>query len=467
MIKMFCVYLIVAMLAIFGMGTADLLGQESDSEARIRELEERLGKLEEAQKSEANSTISPGTENGRDDEIDELHRQIDVLSAEIEKLRSGEQEIEIPAEQAATMGLGPSAASVYRKNQGVSIAGYGEMLYENFAGETQEGVESGKNSQLDFLRAVLYAGYRFNDKFIFNSEIEFEHANTSRSGSVAVEFAYIDYMAHENLTVRGGLLLIPMGLINEFHEPTAFLGARRPETERHIIPSTWREGGVGVLGSAGKLSYRAYVVNGFDASRFGTNGIRGGRQSGSKAIASDMAFTGRLDFTPTPGFFFGGSIYTGNSGQGQFEQNGQNLGVRTTIGEIHAQLQMRGLDLRALYARASIGDVAALNSLLGFTGGKSLSEILQGGYIQLGYNLLSHKSENMRITPYYRFEKLNTQESVPQDFVADPAQNRKLHTCGIEFRPITNITIKGDYQWIKNQAGSGLNQFNLNLGYSF
>jgi len=453
-------------LIIFG-GNTNLTGQESDPATRVNELEERLRKLEEAQKIESDTTASPETESSRSGEIDALQRQIEVLSSELEKLRSGEQEIEISAEKAASMGLSSSAASVYRKNQGVSIAGYGEMLYENFDAETESGAKSGKNSQLDFLRAILYAGYRFNDKFIFNSEIEFEHANTGRSGSVAVEFAYLDYMASEHLTVRGGLLLIPMGLINELHEPTAFLGARRTETERHIIPSTWREGGLGIVGSAGALSYRIYLVNGLDASGFGASGIRGGRQSGSKAKASDIAFVGRLDFTPTPGFFFGGSLYSGNSGQGQFVQNGRSLGVQTTIGEIHAQVQMRGVDFRALYARASIDDVAALNGLLGFTGGKSLGEILHGGYIQLGYNLLSRKNGEMRVTPYYRFEKLNTQESVPQGFIADAAQDRKFHTCGVEFRPITSITIKGDYQWVRNQVGSGLNQFNINLGYSF
>ena len=127
------------------------------------------------------------------------------------------------------------------------------MLYESYA--------SDKTSQFDYLRAILYAGYRFNDKFIFNSEIEVEHAK-----EIFVEFAYVDYLAHENFGVRAGMLLVPMGLVNEFHEPTVFMGAERPVTEQSIIPSTWRENGAGVYGSAGGIvSYRAYVVNGFTA----------------------------------------------------------------------------------------------------------------------------------------------------------------------------------------------------------
>ena len=173
----------------------------------------------------------------------------------------------------------------------MSIAGYGEMLYENYA--------SDKTTRFDYLRAILYAGYRFNDKFLFNSEIEVEHAK-----EIFVEFAYVDYRATDNVGLRAGMLLIPMGLVNEFHEPTVFIGAERPVTEKSIIPTTWRENGGGIYGAFDNVAFRAYVVNGFNGSAFSSSGVRGGRQKGGKAKASDMAFTGRLDVTPTPGVFF-------------------------------------------------------------------------------------------------------------------------------------------------------------------
>ncbi len=150
-------------------------------------------------------------------DLEELRRQVDVLATEMERLRSGEAEIEITEEEARQLGLGPAAAAVYQQDQGVSIAGYGEMLYENFAGRNQSGSGIDKGTRLDFLRAIVYFGYRFNEKFLFNSEIEVEHAN-----EIGVEFAYIDYLAHPALTLRGGLMLVPMGLTNEFHEPTTF-----------------------------------------------------------------------------------------------------------------------------------------------------------------------------------------------------------------------------------------------------
>ena len=133
---------------------------------------------------------------------------------------------------------------------------------------------------------------------------------------------------------RGGLLLLPMGLVNEFHEPNVFLGAIRPQTEKRIIPTTWRENGAGVVGSYGPLNFRTYVVNGFDAYGFSSDGFRGGRQKGSKAKAANMAIVARADLTPTAGVFFGGSVYRGGSAQGM-RLDGQELTGMTTIGEVH------------------------------------------------------------------------------------------------------------------------------------
>ncbi|MEE8587333.1 MAG: hypothetical protein V3T83_21040, partial [Acidobacteriota bacterium] len=393
--------------------------------------------------------------------------QLDVLAEELERLRSGEEEMDLSPRKAQSLGVGPAAASVYRKRQGVSIAGYGEMLYQNFDSQDQSGREVEAGSQLDFLRAIIYAGYRFNDKFLFNSEIEFEHAATDRTGSVSVELAYIDYLANPHLTLRGGLLLIPMGLVNEFHEPNAFIGARRPETEQRIIPSTWRENGFGITGSAGIFDYRAYLVNGLDASGFSSNGLRGGRQKGSRAKASDFALVGRLDVHPTPGVFFGASIYRGGSGQGQFELNGQELDVTTTIGELHGQVQLKGFDLRGLYARAGVDDAAGLSRLLNLAADRPVAEAMQGGYLQFGYNLLTRIHDTASLMPFYRFEALNTQVHVPAGFFGDPARDRTFHTLGLEYKPIRNIVLKTDFQWLRNQASSGVNQLNVALGYSF
>ncbi len=408
-----------------------------------------------AEPNEESETVA-GTTTQVD--IEELERRIEVLADEVERLRSGETPVDaLDAAEARALGLSPSAASAYGVERGVSIAGYGEMLYENFASDA--------TSRLDYLRAIVYAGYRFNDRFIFNSEIEIEHGK-----EIFVEFAYVDWLARDNFGVRAGMLLIPMGLINEFHEPTVFLGAERPVTERSIIPATWRENGAGVYGTAGDiLTYRAYVVNGFDGSAFSATGLRGGRQKGVRAKADDMAFTGRVDITPTPGVFFGGGVYIGNSGQGDIEVDGVDHGVRTRVFDLHGQAQLRGFDVRALYAQADLDDTAALNRALGLTGSKGIAKTMRGGYIQLGYDVLSQvpAAAGVGLTPYLRYEKVDTQAALAAGFTRDPSTNNTFTTFGVELKPIPNIVVKFDHMWVDNSADSGVNQFNVNVGYTF
>jgi hypothetical protein len=214
-------------------------------------------------------------------DLEKLRQQVEAMSRELEELRLG-SDVVVQADS-SVYGFGPAASKVYKSGQGVSLGGYGEVLYENFAGTREDDEPSGATDRFDALRAILYAGYKFSDKLLFNSELEFEHGSTEDGGSVSIEFAYLDYRISPGLGVRAGLLLPPMGFINELHEPPTFLGARRPDTERFIIPSTWRENGIGVFGDVGAVSYRAYLVNGFDATGFSAEeGLREGRQSGPK-----------------------------------------------------------------------------------------------------------------------------------------------------------------------------------------
>lgn len=409
---------------------------------------------------------APAEQTGAADaaQIDELRRRIEVLAAEVEQLRSGETpEIALSEERRRALGLAPSAAATYRRaDQGVSFAGYGEMLLENFDSENESGTGTAPTTRLDFLRAILYTGYRFNDRFLFNSEIEVEHAN-----EIWVEFAYLDYLINDHLTARGGMLLLPLGLVNEFHEPTVFLGAKRPDTEQRILPTTWRENGAGVLGSAGMVNFRAYVTNGLRGAAFTSAGLRGGRQRGSNALAANLAVSGRVDVTPVPGIFAGIGLYNGGSGQEQVIANGDRLDVGTTVAEVHGQAQMRGFDVRALFARASVDDAGAASRALNLPTTAPIAERMQGGYVQAGYNVLSQFTTPLAVTPYVRYEHIDTQHRVPDGFSRDLARDGVLKTLGVEVKPIPNIVVKTDYQWITNEADTGRNQFNVNLGYAF
>jgi hypothetical protein len=435
-------------------------GQEKDIQERLRKLERQVELLRRQIAAQDAAAIA------------ELRRQIEAITWEIEELRLG-QEVVVTADT-GVYGFGPAASKVYRAQQGVSIAGYGEVLYENFAAEREDGEPSGMTDQVDFLRGVFYVGYKFDDRFLFNSEIELEHATTDLEGSVSVEFAYLDYLISDVIAARAGLLLLPMGFVNEQHEPPIFLGTERPETEQRIVPSTWRESGLGVFGTVGGFGYRAYVLNGFDAvgltgaSGYSAGGVRGGRQKGSKALAEDLAGVLRIDYQGVLGLLVGGSVYAGNAGQGAVSPlDGSKIDATTVIAETHVQYRARGLDLRGLFALATVDDVADINAFKGLAGNESVGERLVGWYLQAGYDVLRRLPTEHQLIPYVRYERVNTQDKVPAGFAADPANDLRILTLGLAWKPIPNLVVKGDYQVRTTEADTGVDQANLVVAYLF
>lgn len=438
-------------------------GQEEELRERLRELEERIEQLER----------QLGRQEGQ--RVGELRRMIEAITRQIEQLRLG-QDVVTEADT-SLYGFGPAASKVYKVRQGVSIGGYGEMLYENFADKRQDGAPSGATDQVDFLRAIVYVGYKFSDRFLFNSEIEFEHATTSDGvGEVSVEFAYLDYRFGDAFGLRGGMLLPPMGFINELHEPPTFLGTERPLTEQQIIPSTWRENGIGIFGEAHGLAYRAYLINGFDAigggsspaSGFSASGLRGGRQKGGKALSEDFGLVGRVDYTGQPGLLVGTSTYFGQSGQNRVGAGGSEIGAETFIWEGHGQYRAYGLDLRGLLAVATVEDVPELNAARDLTApGASIGERMVGWYLQAGYDVLRSALTQHQLIPYVRYERLDTQDEVPEGRAVNPANDRQVISLGFAWKPITNIIVKADYQIHDNEADTGVDQVNAVIGYLF
>ncbi len=436
---------------------APLHAQEASRDelaAQVRELQEKVTRLE------AQGAIPAA-------DLAEIRRQIDILTRQIEELKVGGEEP--AAGESGSFGLGAAASKVYRADRGVSIGGYGEMVYENYASDRDDDVASGRTDQLDFLRAILYAGYKFNDRVVFNSEIEVEHGTTGDAiGEVSLEFGYLDFMVNPAFNVRAGMMLLPIGLVNELHEPTAFLGAKRPLVEQTIIPSTWRENGAGIFGEVGNVTYRAYITNGLDSKKFSSSGIRSGRQKGAKAKAEDFALVGRVDWHPVPGTMLGGSLFTGGADQGSTTPAGDRYDATVTMAELHADAKVRGWLLRGLWSTGEIGDAAAVNLANNLTGSKSVGEEFGGWYGEIGYDLgtILDLGETA-VIPFARYEELNSQESVPAGYALDPSKDMSVLTLGLSWKPLPQAVIKLDWQNFDNAAGTGVDQMNLALGYIF
>ncbi|MDX1567607.1 MAG: hypothetical protein R3223_07390 [Longimicrobiales bacterium] len=408
-------------------------------------------------------------------DLEEIQEQIEALTRELEAMRLG-ADVVAPADT-SVLGFGPAASKVYGVSQGVSIGGYGEVVYENFSDEREDGTPSGASDQLDALRGIVYVGYKFNDRLLFNSEIEWEHGSTGQAGSVSLEFAYIDYRLTDSFGLRGGLLLSPMGFVNELHEPPIFLGSNRPVVESRIIPTTWRENGLGVFGQAGDFDYRVYLMNSLDAvggptstsnaSGFSAAGLRGGRQKGSKALAEDFSIVGRVDYVGTLGLTVGTSLYYGPQGHERDIPGGGVLEANTTLWEGHAEYRAQGLSLRALYALATVDEAAALNAVKGLAGSSSVGEKLQGGYLEAGYDVLTTAATSHQLIPFVRYEWLDTQAEVPTGFSANPANDDTIVTLGFSWKPIPQVVGKVDYEIHQDEAETGVDQFNVAIGYLF
>ena len=411
-------------------------------------------------------------------EVSNLERKTNVLTEEVEKLRT---ELVVPekVEYKSAYGLGPAASKVYQVGKGLSIGGYGEANYQarvdDQGGRNANGTFNNPDNA-DVERLVIYTGYKFTDSILFNSEIEFEHASTGNNGSgvngsdtgtVSVEMASLDFFIDPRLNVRAGMLLMPMGFINQIHEPPFFFGNNRPEVERRIIPSTWRENGVGLFGELlPGLTYTTYVVNGMNARNFSASGIRSGRQSGGQALAEDLAYVGRLDYTPPmlPGVMVGGSAYVGNSGQNQL-YSGQQLDVATQLYEAHLQWKYRGLEFRTLGSWGHIGDAAALSAARSTT----IGEENYGWYSEVGYDILPHflHDTTQYLAPFVRYERMDTVAKVPTGRVDDLTRDVEIYQVGLNYKPIPNVVIKADYRNFTQKSGASPDDFNLGVGFIF
>jgi hypothetical protein len=400
-------------------------------------------------------------------DVKNLERKTNVLSQEVEKLRTN---LVIPeeAKYKSAYGLGPAASKVYQVGKGLSIGGYGEGIYQNFVGD--KGSKDKNNGDLE--RMVLYAGYKFTDRILFNSELEFEHATTGEGkeekGEVSVEFAALDFFIDPIANVRAGLVLMPMGFINQIHEPPFYFGNHRPEVEQRIIPSTWRETGVGLFGQiTPDLTYTTYLVNGLNAAEFSSDGIREGRGGGSQAKAEDFGYVARMDYAPRalPGVSVGGSLYLGNSGQNQ-TYAGKKIDAFTQLYEGHLQWKYRGLEFRTLGSWGHINDAGVLSTA---NGNGTIGSSSYGWYSEVGYDVLPLLIPDtlQYLAPFFRFEKMDTLASVPFGHLDDLSQDREIYQFGLQYKPIPNVVIKADYRNFTAKQGSLPDDFNLGFGFIF
>ncbi|MBA2628276.1 MAG: hypothetical protein H0U85_09700 [Gemmatimonadales bacterium] len=346
-----------------------------------------------------------------------------------------------------------------------TLGGYGEVHYTNRTG-------AGTPGEATLKRFVLYVAHAFDERLSLRSEVELEDARLesgSPAGEVSVEQLYLDYRLSSALTLRGGLLLPPVGIINEAHEPPTFNGVARPDFDHDVIPTTWREIGVGVAGAMPKfqgLNYRLYLVNGLVAAGFSADeGIRAGRQEGQNAVFANPSITGRLEYV-RPGMRVGTSFWYGGSaaqdpllGKGAFDN-------AVALLSADARLERGGFALRGVFATIHVADADRINAAYG----GAVASRITGGYVEGAYNLLRLLAprSTQAFNGFVRYERFDTQAEVPAGVMRDATRARRYTTLGVTYKPIYNVAVKGDYQLRRNRARAGEDEvFRLGLGYQF
>ncbi|MGV8947099.1 MAG: hypothetical protein ACOH1N_11765 [Lutibacter sp.] len=342
------------------------------------------------------------------------------------------------------------------KGEGVTIGGYAQIDYNE-----PDGAAPGK---LDVHRLVMFLGYKFNDKVSFMSEIEYEHVS-----EVYIEQAYIKYKLNENVNALAGLMLVPMGIINEFHEPTTFYGVERPNVDSYIVPTTWREIGVGISGKIdnASLKYQAYLFNGFKSyangagTLRGIDGLRKGRQKGEESIANSPNFSAKLDYYGITGLRLGLSGYFGKTQTDNTSIEESTVGV-AMVG-LDARYKYNNLELRGQYIHTNLTDTEDYNLLTG----KDLGSEMYGFYGEVAYSFDLKGVE--KLTPFLRYEKYNTQAGTAGNLVANKAFDRNELVFGLNYKVADGAAFKVDYQLVNNAVSGNdtAKQFNAGIAIWF
>ncbi len=363
-----------------------------------------------------------------------------------------------------------AAEKLLSSDSKLSIGGYAQIDYN-------QPVESDvyNNGKLDVHRLILLFGYQFSPKTRFVTEIEVEHVQ-----EIFVEQAFINHEILPWLNLRGGLMLVPMGIINEYHEPPTFNGVERPNIDSKIVPSTWREIGFGFTGRLDNaaLKYQLYLMNGFngynDGGTFrGSDGYRKGRQKGAESFMSSLTLSAKIDYYGIPGLKLGLSTYNGKSQSSLYDGLDKNdkAGIAKADSSVIG-ISMIGFDARyskgAFEAKAqfNLANNSNTNQYNSFTG-KDMGSSMLGFYVEMGYDLFYNADNGQRLVPFIRYEKYNTHAKTDGDLAKNNAYDRTDITFGLGWWLAPGAVLKADYQIFDNAFNSSKGQFNIGIGIWF
>lgn len=342
-----------------------------------------------------------------------------------------------------------------------AVSGYMELHYNNL--DTQPG-------QLDFHRFVLLLTHTFSERLRFTGELEVEHAvveGLEDEGELELEQAYLDFLIARPFNIRAGMMLMPVGISNERHEPPVFNGVERPLVDTVIVPTTWFDVGVGVHGEIGSgWRYRLFATAPLDAAAFtAAEGIRDAAQQGAESNVERLAATGRIEYLGVLGLTLGASFWTGSS---SFSLPSTTSSVH--VGEADARYRRGRAELRAQFAQVGIAGADRLNAAVQRIRGTApnIARALRGVYGEAAYRVWDGGAPR-DLVAFVRYENFDTQFRMPEGLLPLRQYDRDAWVAGATWYPDPDVAVKADYVRVRNQSGfvRPSDAVNVGLGWWF
>lgn len=397
--------------------------------------------------------------------VELLARELERVKAELQQIKQTQQAAPAPAPAAVQAAAPIAPAPVAPAEPATVISSYGEINYNR--------PKDSSKAQADIRRFVIALQHRFDEQTKMVSELEVEHsvASSSDRGEVEVEQLYLEHRLNETYGLRAGLFLMPVGLLNTNHEPTAYYGVERNFVETAIIPSTWREGGVQVFGEHDNgISWSAGITTGFDLTKWdGTSSE--GRESPLASIHQEMqlakahslAWFGGVDWRGIPGLRLGASVFSGKAAQGT--AGFASPGAKVNLWDVHARWTPGAWDLSALYTRGGIKGAGAFNLTLAGAA-TPVPNAFDGWYAQAAYRW--QLQGDRVLAPFVRYERYNTGrgfDGLPAGINPGSYGTEGVRTVGLNFYLNPNVVLKADLQRFRLNTEN--NRLDLGVGYAF
>jgi len=327
----------------------------------------------------------------------------------------------------------------------------------------------GEDAIWDFHRFVLLFNHSFTDRIRFVGELELEHAfvaGLEASGEVELEQAYLDFKVKPRLNLRAGMLLTPVGIINERHEPPSFFGVERPFVDTFIIPTTWFDAGAGVHGTIGNSwQYRGYLMAPLDATKITADeGLHEATQKGFESNVRNVALTGRVENVSVPGLNLGASFWRGKTGF-NFRQAESSVGLF----EFDGRYRAGSFGARGEFAQVFVDGAADLNDFQQRTTGvnPNIARQMRGFYFEPSLRPLPKLRQD--IGAFVRYENFDTQFKMPAGFLPLKQFDRTAWIFGGSYYPDPDVVLKVDYSIVRNRSSlfGTVDAFNIGLGWWF